>query len=144
MKNFLETIFNKETATDSGTAFHKKMQFIIIDEGIETGAPDLIQEIKSRPELLPYFVKTAKTEVPIAGNVDGKFYSMRIDRLLINDANKNIVFIDYKTDSDKTKFIEHYKEQFKKYTTLLKSAYPEYSVVGYILWKQDWTLDKII
>ena len=152
LNDFLENVLSQEAATNKGTSFHKKMQFLVVDDskGIYKGDSDLINEVNSHPELKRYFVSSAKTEVPIAGEVfdkesqTKKFVSMRIDRLLVNDENKSIVFIDYKTDTDKTSFIEHYKSQFDKYTQLLQSAYPGYNVVGYILWKQDWTLNKII
>ena len=105
---------------------------------------DIITTIKNRPDLLLFFVKSAQTEVPIAGIVHGHFVSRRIDRLLINHNTKTIDFIDYKTDTDKNAFIEQYKYQLKEYTELLRSAYPNYKINGYILWLHDWTLDKII
>lgn len=145
LTDFLKSILQTDNATDTGTAFHKKMQFVVVDdEHGDKGDKEIIENIRSHPDLMPYFVASAKTEVPIAGEVDGKFWTMRIDRLLIDDKAKEIVFVDYKTDTNKTERIDHYKEQFYKYATLLRSAYPEYKVTGYILWKQDWTLDKLI
>ncbi len=145
LKNFLNQKFNEQLATSKGTVAHLKMENIVIDDVVgESGDKDIIKKIKTKPELLPYFVASAQREVPIAGFIDGEFVSKRIDRLLINHETKNIVFIDYKTDTDKTQFIDEYKKQLKGYEILLRSAYPEYAISGYILWLQDWTLDKII
>ena len=93
---------------------------------------------------MQYFSSSARTEVPVAGYIDGVFHSRRIDRLLINSDTKQIDFIDYKTDIDKTKFIAEYKKQLSNYATLLKSAYPEYKINGFILWVADWQIDQII
>jgi ATP-dependent exoDNAse (exonuclease V) beta subunit len=94
--------------------------------------------------LLPFFTSNAKTEVPIAGVLRGVFVSRRIDRLLVNNDNKTIDFIDYKTDTDKNAFIEQYRHQLKEYAELLHSAYPDYKINGYILWLNDWSINKII
>ena len=144
LKEFLTGAKNKEFATDNGTQMHALMQHIIVDTDCEKGDKDIIQIIKKRSDLISFFTKNAQTEVPIAGNVRGRFVSRRIDRLLINHNTKTIDFIDYKTDTDKNTFIEHYKYQLKEYAELLHSAYPNYKINGYILWLHDWALDKII
>ncbi len=144
LKEFLTGAKNKEIATDNGTRMHAIMQHIIVDTDCERGDKDIIQIIKSRPDLKPFFIASAQTEVPIAGKLYGHIVSRRIDRLLINHDIKSIDFIDYKTDTDKNTFIEQYKHQLKEYAELLHSAYPDYKINGYILWLHDWVLDKII
>ena len=142
--DFLNAFEHKKHATQIGTDMHAKMQKIIVDKDVCVGDKNIINIIKNRPDLCVFFVKTAKTEVPIAGIVHGFFVSRRIDRLLINNNDKSIDFIDYKTDTDKTVFIDEYIKQMKGYFDLLRSAYPEYRINGYILWLHDWSLDKII
>lgn len=145
LKTFLTTKFSEQIATSKGTNTHLKMEHIVIDNVAgEHGDKEIIEKIKSKPELLPYFVAAAQREVPIAGFIDGEFVSKRIDRLLLNHETKTIVFIDYKTDTNKDQFIDEYKKQLKGYEILLRSAYPEYAISGYILWLHDWTLTQIV
>lgn len=144
LTKFLQTAEQKAFATKNGTATHILMQHIVIDkDNKNTGDKDIIDIIKNRPDLQPFFVSTAKTEVPIAGILNGQFVSRRIDRLIINHDTKTIDFIDYKTDTDKNTFVDKYKTQIKEYADLLHSAYPGYKINGYILWLHDWQLDKI-
>ena len=144
LSDFLSASQNKDFATTNGTYMHAIMQYIVVDESGDCGDTDIINIIKSRADLKPFFVASAQTEVPIAGNVYGRFVSRRIDRLLINKSNKTIDFIDYKTDTDKNVFVEQYKYQLKEYAELLHSAYPGFKINGYILWLHNWTLDKIV
>ena len=144
LTEFLTSAKNKEFATNTGTHMHALLQRVVIDTDCEKGDTDIITTIKNCPDLLPFFVKSAQTEAPIAGNIRGHFVSRRIDRLLINHNTKTIDFIDYKTDTDKNTYIEQYKYQLKEYAELLHSAYPGYKINGYILWLHDWSLNKII
>ena len=144
LQNFLIGAKNKEFATKKGTQMHAILQHVIIDDVVGNyGTPEIIKEILNRPDLKSFFVNDAKTEVPIAGFINGHFISRRIDRLIINQKTKTIDFIDYKTDTDKTTFIEKYKHQLNEYRELLKSAYPDYKINGYILWLSDWSLNRI-
>lgn len=145
LKNFLTGAKNKEFATKTGTQIHAQLQHVIIDDiNGNSGAPELIENIVKHPDIKLFFAPGAKTEVPIAGYINNRLVSRRIDRLLINPISKTIDFIDYKTDTDKTIFVEQYNRQLKEYATLLKSAYPDYKITGYILWLNDWTLDRKI
>ena len=144
LKNFLNGAKNKEYATKTGTQIHAQLQSVIVDDVNNCGTPELIEKIQNRPDLKRFFSSFAKTEVPIAGYLNGRFVSRRIDRLLINQETKTIDFIDYKTDADKTMFVEKYKQQLNEYLDLLKSAYQGYKINGYILWLNDWSLEQIV
>jgi len=145
LSKFLTAQNNKKYATQSGTKIHALLKNIVIDKNTgNIGDTEFINRIQQHPELTKYFTKNTKTEVPIAGFINGIFISRRIDRLLIDDTNKNITFIDYKTDTDKQTFIDKYKKQLNEYAQLLKSAYPEHKITGYILWLHDWQLEKLI
>ena len=144
LKKFLTGVKNKEFATRNGLQMHTMLQRVVIDNSVEIGDQEVIEVIKQRPNLKPFFVQSARTEVPIAGVINGVFISRRIDRLLINNDTKTIDFIDYKTDINKEEFVEKYKKQLKEYAMLLQSAYPYFKINGYILWLHNWTLDKII
>jgi ATP-dependent exoDNAse (exonuclease V) beta subunit len=144
LNKFLQDVKQKQYAVDNGTGMHTKMQSIIISDDFCVGDIDIINVIKKHSELIPFFGKNAQTEVPIAGMVNGVLISRRIDRLIINHDKKTVVFIDYKTDTDKTQFVDKYKRQLREYAGLLQSAYPKYEINGYILWLRDWVLDKFI
>lgn len=143
LKKFLTGAKNKEFATTAGTQMHMRLQHIVVDESGNCGVPELVDIIQKHQDLKPFFVAAAKTEVPIAGFVNGRFISRRIDRLLIDDTTKTIDFIDYKTDTDKTIFIERYRCQLNEYAQLLHSAYPDYKINSYILWLTDWKLEQV-
>ena len=78
-------------ATDNGTKMHKMLQCVVIDDGTEIGNNNLISQIKKHPGLIHFFNKSAKTEVPIAGTINGRFVSRRIDRLCIDDNKNNLL-----------------------------------------------------
>ena len=143
LTDFLNKHESKQYAVRGGNKIHLMLKHIIIDNNTVTGDENIVGQIQQHPDLIKYFSPSAKTEVPIAGYIDGVFHSRRIDRLLINSDTKQIDFIDYKTDADKTKFIHEYKKQLSDYATLLKSAYPEYKINGFILWTSDWNLESI-
>ena len=104
----------------------------------------MIKQISTNPELIEIMGPLSKTEVPIAGFINGKFISRRIDRLYINHDAKKIVVLDYKTDTDKNLFKQKYNEQLNEYRQLLKQIYNNYSVTTKILWLNDFTLENII
>ena len=142
LNKILEDYEKEEFAKKIGTEKHIKMQEIIIDFDLENGDKFLINHIKQNKELLPFFSKKSKTEVPVAGYINGTFVSRRIDRLIIKD--EEIQFIDYKTDTNKDKFKDKYIKQLKEYNLLLKDIYKDKKISGYILWLTDFTLEKVI
>jgi ATP-dependent exoDNAse (exonuclease V) beta subunit len=143
LSEFLAGRRKQKLATDAGSSMHSKMQKIVIDGGVEKGDKDLIDKIKSHPKLLPYFTKNARTEVPIAGKIDEKVISRRIDRMLVSHTDKSVVFIDYKTDANKNIFRGKHMKQMSEYSQLLKNVYPDYSIRGLILWLHDFTIEEI-
>ena len=135
----------QDYATMSGTAMHARMQHIFFDKtGCATGDADIADRIAQNKELVEYMGPLSRTEVPIAGYLDGRFLSRRIDRLYINHDTKTIVVIDYKTDIDKERFYQKYIEQLAEYRRLLADVYPGYSVACKILWTNDFTLENVI
>jgi ATP-dependent exoDNAse (exonuclease V) beta subunit len=131
-------------ATDTGTKMHALLQRVVIDKEFEQGDQQLIQKIKQNSTITRFFTAAAKTEVPIAGFINGKFISRRIDRLLINHTNKQIDIIDYKTDTSRDNYVDNYRIQLHEYAQLLHKIYPSYSVKCYILWTHDFSLENII
>ena len=144
LNNILSNHEQRTHATRTGTKMHTLLQHIVIDTNYQQGDDTLIQKIKQNLAIVRFFTTTAKTEVPIAGFINGKFISRRIDRLLINHANKQIDIIDYKTDISRDNYIDNYKVQLREYAQLLHKMYPSYSVNCYILWTHDFSLENII
>lgn len=144
LNNILSNHEQHAHATRTGTKMHTLLQHIVIDTNYQQGDDTLIQKIKQNLAIARFFTATAKTEVPIAGFINGKFISRRIDRLLINHANKQIDIIDYKTDISRDNYIDNYKVQLREYAQLLHKIYPSYSVNCYILWTHDFSLENII
>lgn len=140
LNEILSEIKRADYATDTGRKLHTKMQKI---NAGDRGNDELIAKITKNPQLMKFFTPTSRTEVPIAGNINGKFISRRIDRLVIDDATKNICVLDYKSDTDKTAYRDKYAAQIREYIALLRDAYPDYTVRGYILWLQDFELVEI-
>lgn len=130
-------------ATDAGTRAHRRMQQITIDGVTVHGDADTVARIKSFPELLPFFVANAQTEVPVAGIIRGKFVSRRIDRIVTNHDKRQILVMDYKTDVSPDKFHNKYYAQVCEYLELLRAIYPGYTVLGYILWLHDFRLEAV-
>ena len=144
LNNILSNHEQHTHATRTGTKMHALLQHIVIDANYQHGDDTLIQKIKQNLAIVRFFTAAAKTEVPIAGFINGKFISRRIDRLLINHTNKQIDIIDYKTDINRDNYIDNYKIQLREYAQLLHKIYPSYSVNCYILWTHDFSLENII
>lgn len=143
LNDFILKRTKQKFATNVGTAVHKKLQFIIIDDDLEQGDTELINKIKSVNGLSKLFSANSETEVPIAGNINGKFISRRIDRLNTDKLNKEIILLDYKTDINPEIFHDKYIYQLNEYKNLLKQIYPDFSIKCYILWISNWSLELI-
>ena len=144
LKNFLTGANNKYFATNQGRQMHAILRHVIVDNSGDCGDKNIVAIIKNKKEITRFFVASAQTEVPVAGRLNDRFISRRIDRLLIKHNTKTIDFIDYKTDINKNEFIEKYKKQLQEYAELLRLAYPGYKISGYILWLHDWGLEQIV
>lgn len=143
LRNILSAKKKQKFATDAGTKMHSKMQRIIISDDTQRGDSELIDKIKSTPGLVQFFGTDARTEAPVAGNVNGKFISRRIDRLIKNDLNKTILILDYKTDLDKNTFRDKYIHQMHEYSELLRDANPGFTIHSFILWLNDFTVEEL-
>ena len=149
MTNKLTALMNdklrQDYAIESGVAMHVRMQNIFFDaNGNASGDADIVAKISNNKELVEYMGLLSRTEVPIAGYIGERFVSCRVDRLYLNEQTKQIVVIDYKTDTDKERFRRKYIDQLTEYYKLLCDAYPEFTVRGFILWTNDFTLENVI
>ena len=148
MTNKLNDLINinshQEYATTTGRIMHAQMQHVFYTDAGWVGANDIIKHISALPELREYMGLLSRTEVPIAGTVNGKFISRRIDRLYVNTDTKKVVILDYKTDVNKKVFFEKYRAQLTEYRELLKHIYKGFDIRCMILWLNDFTLENII
>lgn len=143
LNNIISDFTQIQHATSAGINMHSKLRQIIIDNNTHVGDKQIIQKILSTPSLPDFFGPTSKTEVPIAGTIHNRFISRRIDRLNINHDTKTISILDYKTDINRHQFYNDYINQINEYATLLHNIYPNYRILGYILWTHDFSLENI-
>lgn len=145
MTNNLQKILSEQEqqkyATATGQRQHLKLKQVCTETMV--GDKDLLEIIKSNSDLERFFHSDARTEVPIAGVLDGKFLSRRIDRMYVSEQEKTVFVLDYKTDTDKNAFLPKYIQQIREYKRLLQDAFPSYKVRGFILWLSDFTMQEI-
>lgn len=130
-------------ATRAGTDMHERLRKIVIDDATARGDAELIARIQPNAPLAEYFGPRARTEVPVAGTINGRFISRRIDRMIVDTATKTIKILDYKTDTDRRARRDKYKTQLQEYRDLLGAIYPGFTISAAILWTHDWTLEII-
>jgi hypothetical protein len=152
LSEFLAEKSRAKLATGRGTDIHRQLQFLQLDDGSK-----IAQKIRENPQLAQFWAPRSRAEVPIAGRIDGKFYSKRIDRLVIVDESElfprgeggmhkkagQVLFLDYKTDAARARRPE-YERTMQIYAALLRAAHPDCEVGGFILWLHDWELEQII
>lgn len=143
LRDIIDQMVRQDYATDTGRKMHARMQRIVIDGDASRGDMDIRAKISENPTLAQMFSPASRTEVPIAGTINGRFISRRIDRLFTDDENKRVYVLDYKTDTDRVAFHDKYVEQINEYKTLLHDIYPNYEIRGYILWLHDFSVEEI-
>lgn len=141
LKTLLNKIHTQDAATSHGTHVHACLQNIY-SEQIDN-ENQFAAHIKSNPDLMRLFDTKSRVEVPIAGYINGKFISRRIDRLRVDADTKTIDILDYKTDIDKLSRRNHYVMQLGEYKKLISEIYPDFNIRCHILWTHDWTLEDI-
>lgn len=145
-KTTLRDLLDKERATEyatrAGNEMHLRLQCVSLSAPRAKDA-ELIARINACPGLADFFAAHSRAEVPVAGTVNGRFISRRIDRMIIDDAHKTIRILDYKTDVNRTALRAKYIAQLAEYVALMRRIYPGYGIETYILWLHDWTLEKI-
>jgi ATP-dependent helicase/nuclease subunit A len=127
--------FSRKYGVKYGTDFHRKLQFLKLDDEGKTA-----EKIRKTPALSRFWAPGSRAEAPIAGMMGGQFYSFRIDRLI--ETEDAVEFLDYKTDSTRANRDE-YAEKLKKYAAMLSKIHPSKTIRAYILWLHDWSLDEI-
>lgn len=147
-----------------GTAIHKLLQFICTVDKTEREKAALLFINKHLPEFslrdktsivkevlelcLKYselFSINSLAEVPIIGEVDGKIFSAKVDRLVVLE-NK-VMIVDYKTNRPAAKCLEDipsiYLKQLKIYQSLLEKIYPDKDIETYLLWTNTCHMMKV-
>ncbi|MDE5615858.1 MAG: hypothetical protein K2I81_03440 [Alphaproteobacteria bacterium] len=141
--DFIRRNRDMQFATDAGTKMHERLRKITIDTDTTCGDSALVENIRANKNLIEYFSPAGRTEVPVAGTINGKFISRRIDRMIIDPDAKVVKILDYKTDTDRNIHRGKYKAQLREYRELLREIYPDFSIVTAILWTHDWTLEYV-
>ena len=143
LSELLDEYDAKKHAVDTGSAMHEKLRLIRGLSDCDKVDSELKKHIESCVGLSAFFVENARTEVPIAGIINGYFISRRIDRLVVDDENKIVRILDYKTDTEKETRSDKYIAQLGEYEKLMRQIYPKYKIEKYILWLHDWVLEKL-
>ena len=143
LSEFLKEYDAQKHAEETGIQMHEKLRLIRVLSDCDKVDCELKRCIESCNGLSMFFTENALTEVPIAGMLNGAFVSRRIDRLIIDDKNKVVRILDYKTDINKTANHEKYIIQLNEYSHLMHEIYPKYKIESYILWLHDWVLEKL-
>ena len=143
LHKIVSNIEHTKFATNTGTRKHSQLNKIKISKSETIGDKIIIEQICKNKQLTLLFSQDTLTEVPIAGTLNGRFISRRIDRLLINHTNKHIYILDYKTDVLPSKHKNRYIMQLNEYAQLLHQIYPEYKINAYILWTHNFLLENI-
>lgn len=139
LREFLDEQNRRDIATTYGTRLHRRLQNICLANSDD----ELAKRIRANPDLARLFDTLSKSEVPIAGRINGDFVSRRIDRLRIDVANKTIEILDYKTDTNHDARRGHYVAQLSEYKKLMSEIYPDFKITCFILWTHDWVLERI-
>lgn len=143
IRSILSDIEKQKFATSTGKQIHTLLQYYS-ESDTKKSDNELCKKISTNKELDRFFCADSKAEVPVAGYINGRFVSRRIDRLSTDHDNKTVYILDYKTDSDKNAFHDKYVAQIKEYKTLLHDIYPKYKIRGFILWLHDVVLEEIV
>ncbi len=143
LHNILQRTERTRFATKTGREMHRKLQRIVISDTYSAGDQDLIERICATPHLAKFFSPLSRTEVPIAGTINNRFISRRIDRMITDDTAHTIMVLDYKTDVNPDTYRQKYIDQVNEYVQLLHAVYPNYEITGYILWTHDFLLEKL-
>lgn len=139
LRDFLEENKRCNIATSYGTNIHNRLQNLDINDTDD----DFTQRVLRNPKLTRLFDDKSKTEVPIAGYINNKFVSRRIDRLRVDMDAKTIDILDYKTDVNPDERRAHYIAQLDEYRKLISEIHPDFQITCFILWIHDWTLEQI-
>lgn len=143
LHKILSACDSTQYATSAGQKMHSRLQRVFIDGDNSSGDPEIVNKIKSVPGLASFFSAKSRTELPIAGTINGRFISRRIDRVTIDNSAKRISILDYKTDRDCNAYHSKYVFQIHEYARLLQTIYPGYKIDCYILWTHDFLLENI-
>lgn len=145
LHKIIATQEHEKHATHTGTQMHALLAKIHFPTNgpDNTDTSEITRKIKQTPDLAELFSTQSKTEAPIAGTINDRFISRRIDRLLIDHATKTIKILDYKTDTNPNLRKNTYIAQINEYAQLLRAIYPTYTIFGYILWTHNFLLENI-
>lgn len=139
LRTFLDELNRRNIATAYGTNVHAHLQNI----RLENTDDEWTRRILATPGLPRLFDTLSRPEVPVAGRINGRFVSRRIDRLRIDTNARTIDILDYKTDSNHDERRAHYIAQLGEYKKLMSEIYPDFKITCYILWTHDWMLERI-
>ncbi len=116
-----------------------------LDDTQKKQALDEVVALLHDDDYAPLFSDLGRAEVPVAGEINGKQYSARIDRLFVD--NEHVMIVDYKSNVIPPTTIEAipaaYIEQLSVYRALIQHVYPEKRITCALLWTAETRMMKI-
>jgi ATP-dependent helicase/nuclease subunit A len=125
-----------EEACLRGVVVHKALENYMLYKEISP----LIGHLLER-EAIKALLDLGVPEVPIMGSLEGDFYSVRVDCLIMGQGILQIV--DFKTGMRPEGSIpEPYKKQLSLYKALAQKVFPHHAIETYLLWTDIGFLEK--
>ncbi|MDR1027134.1 MAG: UvrD-helicase domain-containing protein [Rickettsiales bacterium] len=124
-----------KNAMEYGIEIHKQLETINLADNNE-----LADKIKSNPAIARFWSADSRAEIPIAGDIGGRFHSYRIDRMIVSE--NAVEILDYKTDATRDRR-DSYAAKLGDYAALLTRIYPGRRVAASILWLHNWKIEEV-
>jgi ATP-dependent exoDNAse (exonuclease V) beta subunit len=125
-----------EDAVKRGHEMHQALECYMLTKQV---SPLIIPLLEHKE--LKQILDQGHPEVPLMGYVDGTFYSVRLDCLVIEQ--ECIKIIDFKTGTRPDSGIpENYKAQLDVYQKLMQSLFIHKNIYTYILWTDQKLIER--
>ena len=105
-----------------------------------------ISKLLKNETIVELFNKKTFKEISLSGYVDNKEVIYRIDLLIVDDLNKEIIIIDYKNaeiNKIKQSLMEEYKNQIINYKNAVAKIYTDFKIKTFLLFIKSLTLQEI-
>jgi ATP-dependent helicase/nuclease subunit A len=128
-KSWLESLAQKIIAAEEDLDEAKKAEVVLMVNNFLLS--DCFEEL---------FSGSAKFEVPLIGESDGKKIIARIDLLI--ERPEEILIVDYKSGKPLKEIPQSYKNQLNQYRQILINIYPGRKISCAILWLENLLMSK--
>jgi ATP-dependent helicase/nuclease subunit A len=128
------------SASDREYLVEKYIQRLSCESGEKNEIQNAVHSVFHHPLFSFFFRKDTLTEVSIQGWEGGQKIQKVVDVLRVDDHEKKVYILDYKTGYFSEKYRKFtpvsYIKQMALYKTLLQEVYPEYKIIIALLWTE--------